>query len=99
MHNATFFSHGLDGARAEPSKGDVRSFTPAPIVENFFATLMQLDDLAAPGVSEEVFRKLIKRCRVCRAYMTSRVTLFHDCKGGPGSNADNADVIDLTHED
>jgi hypothetical protein len=92
-----FFSHCLD--LAEPSEGDVRSFTPALIVENFFATLMQLDDLAEPGVSEDVFRKLVKKCRGCRTYMTSRVTLFHDCKGRPDSNTDDANVIDLTNED
>jgi hypothetical protein len=60
---------------------------------------MQLDDVAEPGISEDVFRKLVKKCRGCRAYMTSRVTMFHDCKGRPGPNADNADVIDLTNED
>ena len=88
------FSHYFD--HAVPA-GDVPSFTPAPIVENYFATLMQLDDLAAPGVSEDVFQQLFVKCRHCRTYMTTRTTLFHECKG-PGPT-DNVVVIDLTNED
>ena len=75
---------------------NVPSFTPGPLVhaENFYELLARLDDISEPGVSEAVFRRLFRQCRRCGAYMTSRTTLFHKCKGPR-----NVEVIDLTNED
>jgi hypothetical protein len=80
---------------AELSAADVPSFTPAPIVQDFLATFMKLDDITEPGVPEHVFRQLVTKCRGCGNYMTKRITQFHDCKG-PGIDVV---VIDLTNED
>jgi hypothetical protein len=81
---------------AELSAADVPSFTLAPIVQDFLATFMKLDDISEPGVPEHVFWQLVTKCRTCRHYMTKRITSFHDCKGaGPSIG----DVIDLTNED
>ena len=80
-------------ATTEVSAADVPHFRPAPIVENYFAILMQLDDISEPGVSEDVFRMLFIKCRGCGMYMTRRTSLFHNCK------TVNIEVIDLTNED
>jgi hypothetical protein len=77
---------------------DVPSFVPGMVhAGNFFDLLAQLDDIAEPGVPEAVFRRLVRKCRRCGDCMSSRVILFHKCKG-PKTNVE-VEVIDLTNED
>ena len=78
---------------ADLASTDVPPFTPAAHSGNYFALLMQLDDLAEPGIPGHVFRSLFGKCQSCDMHMTSRTTLFHDCKGP------EIEVIDLTNED
>ena len=61
-----------------------------------FDLLLQLDSVVKPGITEEEFEQLFARCRVCRHYMTRRMTTFHECKAMGRVNL--ADVIDLTEE-
>lgn len=72
---------------------DVRAVDPKGKA-SILSLLMQLDEVSAPGLPENVFVNLFLKCRNCGYMMTKRVFHHHTClEIHPASSQD---LVDLT---